>query len=59
MTIARCFTALLVAASIGGCASIGAGAGRVADESRSIGAEEDLALLRLAEKVEAAALASP
>ena len=59
MSIARCLTALVVAASIGGCASVGLGAGRVADETPSIDAQEELALLRLAEKVEAAALASP
>ena len=59
MSIARCLTALLVVALIGGCASVGMGAGREADETPSTGAQDELALLRLAEKVEAAGLGSP
>lgn len=57
MTIARCLAALLLAGSIGGCASVGARARPLAVESPSLGAEDDLALLRLVEYVEAAALA--
>jgi uncharacterized protein YceK len=59
MSIARCVVALLVVALIGGCASVRVGASRAADETSSIGAQEELALLRLAEKVEAAGLAFP
>ena len=58
MSIARCLIALFVVAFIGGCASVGIGARRAADETPSTGAQDQLALLRLAEKVEAAALAS-
>jgi hypothetical protein len=54
-TIARCFAALVLVASIGGCASIGARTERVVDRASSVGASEELALLRLAEKVDAAA----
>jgi hypothetical protein len=57
MSIARCLTAFLVVALIGGCASVGAGAGmRVAADPTAITAAEEIALLRLAEKVEAASL---
>ena len=56
MSLARCVTALLVAAALGGCASLGAGAPRATPASESISAAEELALLRLAEKVERAAL---
>ena len=56
MSIARCLTVLLVAASIGGCASIGTANGRGAEATGFAGADEELALLRLADKVEAAAL---
>ena len=59
MSIARCLIALFVVALIGGCASVGVGARPVAEETPSTGAQDELALLRLAEKVEAAALASP
>lgn len=58
MSIARCLVGLVIVASIGGCVSIRGGVGRVENDSRAIGAVEELALLRLAEKVEAAALSA-
>jgi hypothetical protein len=59
MSIARCLFALVIAAVLGGCASVGAGAMHGADVSGPISAAEEVALLRLAEKVEAAAVAAP
>ena len=59
MMIRRYGFALLAAAALGGCASIGAGNGRVVDGAAPDPAAEELALLRLAEKVEAAATEIP
>ncbi len=56
MSITRCLAALSVAAVLGGCASI-AGSVRPAGQSTQIIAAEEVALLRLVEKVDAAALA--
>jgi hypothetical protein len=56
MSIARCLTALLVVAALGGCASIGVGATGAIRGSEPMSAAEELALLRLADKVERAAL---
>ena len=55
MSIARCLAALSLAAVIGGCASV-AGGSRSMGESARIVAADEVALLRLAEKVEAASL---
>ena len=59
MMIRRSAIALLAAAVLGGCASIAAGSGSVADDPVRDQAAEELALLRLAEKVEAAATEIP
>ena len=58
MPIARCLVALLGVLSIVGCASIGRSVGRPDASRQTSSAEDELALLRLAERVEAAALAS-
>ena len=59
MTIRRSAIALLAAAVLGGCASIAAGSGPMADDAAPDQAAEELALLRLAEKVDAAAAEIP
>ena len=55
MSIARCLAALSLAAVLGGCASV-AGAARSGHERAMLTAAEEIALLRLVEKVEAASL---
>ena len=55
MSIARCLAALSLAAVLGGCASV-VGASRSVGESAQVVAADEVALLRLAEKVEAASL---
>lgn len=58
MTLARSLTALLVAAIIGGCASIGTGSTPVARAAELGGSDDDIRLLELAEYVDAAGRAS-
>jgi len=55
MSIARCLAALALAAVLGGCASV-VGTVRSAGRAAQVVAEDEVALLRLAEKVEAASL---
>ena len=55
MSIARCLVALLGVVSIVGCARTGSGAMRTSADPLPTAAEEELALLKLAERVEAAA----
>ena len=55
MSIARCLAALSLAAVLGGCASIAGGSHSAAASAQVVAADE-VALLRLAEKVEAASL---
>ena len=59
MSVARCLVVLLGVVSIVGCARIGASATRASSAPPPTAAEDELALLRLAERVEAAALANP
>lgn len=58
MSVARCLVVLLGVVSIVGCARIGSSAVRASAAPLPSTAEEELALLRLAERVEAAALAN-
>jgi hypothetical protein len=55
MPVARCLVVLLGVVSIVGCARMGSSAVRVSADPLPGTAEEELALLRLAEHVEAAA----
>ena len=55
MPVARCVVVLLGVVSIVGCARMGSSAVRVSADPGPSTAEEELALLRLAERVEAAA----
>ncbi len=60
MTIRRSAIALLTVAILGGCASIGLGSGGGAPDRATFDtAGEELALLRLAEQVEAASREIP
>ena len=59
MTIRRSAIALLTVAVLGGCASIGLGSGGAPDRATVDTADEELALLRLAEQVEAASREIP
>lgn len=59
MSIARCLVALLGVVSIVGCARMGTGATRTSAAPLPATAEEELALLRLAEHVDAAAALHP
>ena len=56
MSTTRCIAALVLAASLGGCASVGAGVARVSPAPSALGAEDALDLLRLVEEVEAASI---
>ena len=58
VSVARCLVVLLGVVSIVGCARIGASAVRASAGPLPSAAEEELALLRLVDRVEAAALAS-
>lgn len=59
MMIRRSALALFAAAALGGCASIAAGNGPTPADAVPDQAAEELALLRLAEKVDAAAAEVP
>jgi hypothetical protein len=58
MSIARSLSILLVAASVGGCASITGRPARMVEETAAISPTEELALIRLADLVDEAGRAA-